>query len=66
MPEQSLTPMEFCVAEKISRATLYNLWARGEGPRFHYVGKQRRISPEARLEWQRQQEGNGGANASAA
>jgi hypothetical protein len=65
MPEESLTPDEFCAAEKICRATLYNLWRRGKGPRYHLVGNKRRISAQARAEWQRDQEGNGGAHASA-
>ena len=51
--EASYTIDEFCEAERISRAFLYKLWAKGKGPRFYYVGTVRRISPEARLEWHR-------------
>ena len=35
---------------------IYKLWSEGKGPRFYYVGTVRRISHEARLEWQRQLE----------
>ena len=52
--EASYTIDEFCEAERISRAFLYKLWARGQGPRFYYVGTVRRISHEARLEWHQQ------------
>jgi hypothetical protein len=68
---QTVTPSqtidEFCMSERICRQTLYNLWARGKGPRFHYVGRSRRISPEARAEWHQRMEAEaaGGANASA-
>jgi hypothetical protein len=48
-PSQTID--EFCMSERICRQTLYNLWGRGKGPRFHYVGRSRRISPEARAEW---------------
>ena len=53
---ESYSPVTFALAEGISRATLYNLWARGEGPSFYFVGKQRRISEEARQRWHREQE----------
>ena len=52
----SYTIAEFCSVERISRAHLYNLWNRGEGPRFYLVGNRRRITEEARLEWQRDRE----------
>ena len=52
----SYTVDEFCEAERLSRSMLYKLWGLGEGPRFYYVGNVRRISHEARLEWQRQME----------
>jgi hypothetical protein len=38
---------EFCHAHRIGRATLYELWKRGVGPRFFLVGSHRRISVEA-------------------
>jgi hypothetical protein len=53
---QSYTVDEFCAAERISRSMLYKLWKEGQGPRFYYVGNVRRITHEARLEWQRQME----------
>jgi hypothetical protein len=52
--EPSYTVGTFCEAERISRAMLYKLWSQSKGPRFYYVGSVRRISREARLEWQRQ------------
>jgi hypothetical protein len=52
--EASYTIDEFCKAERISRAFLYKLWANGKGPRYYLVGTVRRISHEARLEWQQQ------------
>jgi hypothetical protein len=38
---------EFCRRHGISRAYLYLLWRRGEGPRFMQVGARRLISKEA-------------------
>jgi len=54
--DPSLTPDEFAKAERISRAKLYQLWSHGEGPRYYQIGNRRRITPEARAEWQRQRE----------
>ncbi len=48
----SLTIIEFCAAEKISRAKLHLDWADGRGPRFYYNGSHRRITAAARHEWQ--------------
>jgi hypothetical protein len=56
MSNQSYTVDTFCEAERISRSMLYKLWSQGQGPRFFMVGTVRRISHEARLEWQRQME----------
>lgn len=47
---------EFCAAERISRSHLYGLWREGKGPRFYRVGSHRRISAQARLDWQRERE----------
>ena len=38
---------EFCRRHDISRAYLYLLWRRGEGPRYMQVGARRLISKEA-------------------
>jgi hypothetical protein len=54
--QESYTVDTFCAAEDISRAMLYKLWAPGKGPRFYMVGSVRRISHEARIEWQRRLE----------
>jgi hypothetical protein len=56
MSNQSYTVDTFCEAERISRAHLYSLWNRGQGPRFYCVGNRRRITEEMRIEWQRQLE----------
>jgi hypothetical protein len=54
--EQSYTVDTFCEAEHFTRAHLYNLWNRGQGPRFYMAGHRRRITEEARQEWQRKLE----------
>jgi hypothetical protein len=59
MPDQSYTVNEFCAAERISRAMLYKLWNEGNGPRFYQVGTHRRISHQARIEWQQAMEAAG-------
>ena len=46
----------FAEAEDISRSMVYKLWKQGKGPRFYMVGNVRRISHEARIDWQREQE----------
>jgi hypothetical protein len=42
---------EFCQRHGISRAFLYLLWRRGDGPCFMQVGTRRLISREAAGEW---------------
>ena len=42
---------EFCARHGISRAFLYLLWKRGEGPRFMQIGARRLISREAAADW---------------
>jgi hypothetical protein len=44
---------EFCARNGISRAFLYLLWRRGEGPRYMQVGARKMISKEAGAEWRR-------------
>jgi hypothetical protein len=56
LPDSSYTTSEFAQLERVSRAFLYLLWERGEGPRFFYAGNRRRISHQARLDWQRERE----------
>ena len=53
---QSYTVDEFAKAERLSRSMIYKLWSQGQGPRFYMVGSVRRISHEARIEWQGQLE----------
>jgi hypothetical protein len=49
--EESLTINEFCAAEKICRATFYNLLRKGRGPDTIRVGSHIRITAEARRRW---------------
>ena len=42
---------EFCARNGISRAFLYLLWKRGEGPRYVVIAGRRRITPEHEAEW---------------
>ena len=44
---------DFCRRNGISRAFLYLLWRRGEGPRFMQVGARRLISKEAGAEFRK-------------
>lgn len=44
---------EFSARHGISRAYLYLLWKRGEGPCFMQVGGRRMISREAAANWRR-------------
>jgi hypothetical protein len=50
------TVSEFCAAHRISRSTLYELWAAGAGPRFILVGSKRIITVEAAADWRRRGE----------
>jgi hypothetical protein len=47
---------EFTKRHGISRAYLYILWRRDEGPRFMQVGARRLISREAAADWRRSTE----------
>ena len=44
---------EFCRRHDLSRAYLYLLWRRGQGPRFMQVGARRIVSKEAGADWRR-------------
>jgi len=50
------TVTEFCIAHRLSRSKLYQLWAAGIGPRWMYVGTKRLISHEAAADWRRERE----------
>jgi hypothetical protein len=51
----SHTPDQFCALEGMSKASLYLMWQRGEGPDFYIVGRRsRRITEPARRKWQRE------------
>jgi hypothetical protein len=47
---------EFCAVEQICRENLYKAWREGRGPRYYYNGARRRISHQARLDYQRERE----------
>jgi predicted DNA-binding transcriptional regulator AlpA len=47
---------EFCARHGISRAFLYLLWKRNEGPRYMTLGSRRWIAAEAAAEWRRARE----------
>jgi predicted DNA-binding transcriptional regulator AlpA len=47
---------QFVKANRISRATFYNLMKRGKAPRTFRVGRRRLVSHEAAAEWQRAME----------
>ena len=63
MQDQSYTVDSFAEAEGICRSMVYKLWSQGQGPRFYYVGTVRRISHEARTDWQRERESDSGSRA---
>ena len=50
--ERTFTVDEFCLSERISRVSLYAMWKQGKGPRYYMNGRCRRITHQARLEWQ--------------
>ena len=63
--ERSLTIPEFCKLEHISIPTYIKLRNLGRGPREMHHGAARRISPEARRDWHREQENLTGEQAEA-
>jgi predicted site-specific integrase-resolvase len=50
------TVTEFCDAHRISRAHLYNLVKRGDGPVLMKAGKRTLVSEEAAVAWRRRME----------
>ena len=56
VPLASYSVRQFCSAHGISRRLLYDLWARGEGPRRKRVGARVLISAEAAAEWRAETE----------
>jgi hypothetical protein len=46
----------FCENNGISRAFLYLLWKRGDGPVYMDLGGRRKITPEAESDWRRRME----------
>lgn len=66
MTKQAHSIGDFCEAHGICRATLYNLWKSGDGPRFMLVRKRRLISKEAAADWRRDMEAKAASDATAA
>lgn len=54
---------EFAKRHGISRAYVYLLWQRGDGPRFMHVGSRRLITREAASEWRARMEARTGQHA---
>jgi excisionase family DNA binding protein len=52
MTAQSLTVAEFCEANRLSRATFYNLLREGKAPQIMKVGRRTLIPADAVREWQ--------------
>lgn len=46
----------FCERQGVCRATLYNLWKIGKGPRFMKAGSRRLITESAEADWEREME----------
>jgi hypothetical protein len=57
MDRVAYTVPEFCSAFRISRAHLYNLIGRGEGPVFFKAGRRTLIACDAATQWARRMEG---------
>ena len=66
MTKQTHSIDEFCEAHGICRATLYNLWKSGDGPRFMRVRDRRLISIEAAADWRRDMEAKAASDATEA
>ena len=56
MNSGAATISEFCSSHRISKAHLYNLLKRGQGPAVMKVGKRSLISHEAAAAWRRAME----------
>ena len=56
MTNQVYTIDEFCMANRICRATFYNILKAGKGPVIMRVGTKTLISEEASENWRRQLE----------
>jgi hypothetical protein len=61
MDRVAFTIPEFCAAFRISRAHLYNLIHRGEGPAFFKAGRRTLIYCDSAAQWARHMEALAGA-----
>ena len=53
---EAYSVVEFAQAYGLSRATIYNLWKDGSGPRLMRVGRRTLISKQSAAEWARRME----------
>jgi hypothetical protein len=51
MSAKSISIAEWCAEENLSRSMFYKLDSLGKAPATYFVGRIRRISPEARAAW---------------
>jgi hypothetical protein len=56
MSTEAYSIVEFCRAHGVSRAFVYALLKRGEGPAVMKVGRRTLVSVEAAAEWRRRME----------
>jgi hypothetical protein len=56
MPTEAYSIGEFCRAHGVSRAFVYALLKRGEGPTVMKAGRRTLVSVEAAAEWRRRME----------
>jgi hypothetical protein len=56
MDRVAFTVPEFCAAFRISRAHLYNLISRGDGPVFFRAGRRTLIHRDSAAQWARRME----------
>jgi predicted DNA-binding transcriptional regulator AlpA len=61
MDRVAFTVPEFCAAFRISRAHLYNLINRGEGPAFFKAGRRTLICRDSAAQWAQRMESLAGA-----
>jgi excisionase family DNA binding protein len=61
MDRAVFTVAEFCAAFRISRAHLYNLIGRGEGPAYFKAGKRTLIHSDSAEAWARRMEARAAA-----
>jgi predicted DNA-binding transcriptional regulator AlpA len=51
MSDKSYSVNELAKVEGVSRAFLYKLWGKNEGPEYYQLGNRRRITEAQRQKW---------------